>query len=79
MKSIKQINIENRPYYFFSDMINLISLYLIFNNVDVYIECNSIQKNNGDKYLIFASTHKNKEVSKSTQNFRMKLKIKLRQ
>ena len=37
------------------------------------------KKNNGDKYLIFASTHKNKEVSKSTQNFRMKLKIKLRQ
>ena len=33
------------------------SLYLIFNNVDVYIE-----ENNGNKYLIFASTDKSKEV-----------------
>ena len=23
MRSIKQINIENRPYYFFNDMINI--------------------------------------------------------
>ena len=33
------------------------SLYLIFNNVDAYIE-----DNNEDKYLIFASTDKNKEA-----------------
>ena len=33
------------------------SLYLIFNNVDAYIE-----KHNEDKYLIFASTDKNKEA-----------------
>ena len=33
------------------------SLYLIFNNVDVYIE-----ENNENKYLKFASTDKNKEV-----------------
>ena len=33
------------------------SLYLIFNNVDAYIE-----KYNEDKYLIFASTDKNKEA-----------------
>ena len=32
-------------------------LYLIFNNVDVYIE-----ENNENKYLIFASTDMNKEV-----------------
>ena len=43
------------------------SLYLVFNNVDGYIECNStecnsIGKNNENKYLIFASTDKNKEV-----------------
>ena len=31
--------------------------YLIFKNVDVYIE-----ESNGNKYLIFASTDKNKEV-----------------
>ena len=32
------------------------SLYLVFNNVDAYIE-----ENNKDKYLIFALTDKNKE------------------
>ena len=40
------------------------SLYLIFNNVDVYIECNSNEESNGNKYLIFASTDKNKQVLK---------------
>ena len=85
MKSIKHINIKNRPYYFFNDMINIKNfdsnfsnidkisfkstdaviykfryftmksfdhvnidsenpLYLIFNNVDGYIECNSIEE-----------------------------------
>ena len=33
------------------------SLCLVFNNVDAYIE-----KNNENKYLIFASTDKNKEA-----------------
>ena len=33
------------------------SLYLVFNNIDAYIE-----ENNEDKYLIFASTDKNKEA-----------------
>ena len=33
------------------------SLYLIFNNVEAYIE-----KDNEDKYLIFASTGKNEEA-----------------
>ena len=33
------------------------SLYLVFNNVDAYIE-----ENNNDKYLIFALTDKNKET-----------------
>ena len=37
-------------------------LYLIFDNVDGYIECNSIEESNGDKFLILASTNKNKEV-----------------
>ena len=55
------------------------SLYLIFNNVNGYIEYNSIEESNEDKYLIFASTVKNKEVLKSTHNIGMKLKIKLRQ
>ena len=38
------------------------SLYLVFNNVDGYTECNSTKKDNEDKYLIFASPDKNKEV-----------------
>ena len=33
------------------------SLYLVFNNVDAYIE-----ENKGNKYLIFALTDKNKEA-----------------
>ena len=41
-----------------------ISLYLIFNNVDGYIECNSTEESNEDKYLIFASTGKNKKAFK---------------
>ena len=45
------------------------SLYLIFNNLDGYIECNSTECNsseesNENKYLIFASTDKKKEVLK---------------
>ena len=38
------------------------SHYLIFNNVKGYIECNSTEESNKNKYLIFASTDKNKEV-----------------
>ena len=92
MKSIKQINIKNRLYYFFNGMTNtknfdsnLINidkisfkstntviynikyitinidsetpLYLSFNNTDGYIK-----ESNRDKYLIFASTDKNKKV-----------------
>ena len=43
-----RVNIHNKDY-----------LYLIFNNTDGYI-----RKTNEDKYLIFASTGKNKEVFK---------------
>ena len=88
MKTIRQINIENRQNYFFNDMTNindfdpsllnidevlfesneliiyditfiknlnnLHSLYLVFNNLDAYIE---------NRYLIFASTEKNKMLN----------------
>ena len=105
MMTFRQIKIENRPHYFFNDMINIkhfhpnlldidkISfkstdavvynikyitmknldnenidsenpLYLIFNNVDGYIECNSIEESNEDKYLIFVTTDNNKEELK---------------
>ena len=104
MKTIRQINIENRQGYFFNDMTNindfdpsllnidevlfesnklimhnikyiknlnsLNTLYLVFNNLDAYIE------NGGEnRYLIFASREKNKRMF--TQNFGMKLKNKL--
>ena len=99
MGNIKQINIKNRTYYIFNDMINIkildpnlikidkksyknigicyigyitinsISdyeninivnpLHLIIGDVDTYIE-----ENNGNKYLTFASTDKNKKVLK---------------
>ena len=105
MRSLRQVNIRNRPHYFFDDMINIKnfgpsllsidkisfkstdaviyhikyitmksldnenidsanSLYLIFNNVDGYIEFNPTEKSNEDKYLVFASKYKNKEVLK---------------
>ena len=46
MKSLEHINIDNEN-----------PVYLILNNVDGYTE-----ESNGDKYLSFASTDKNKEV-----------------
>ena len=92
MGNIKQINIKNRTYYFFDDMINIKyfdsnllkahtkpyknighitikctgdyesihtvnPLYFIIGEVDGYIE-----EKNGNKYLIFVSTDKNKVV-----------------
>ena len=50
MKSLAHVNLDNQN-----------SVYLIFNNVDAYIECNSIEESNGNKYLTFAETDKNKE------------------
>ena len=89
MKTIRQINTENRHNYFFNDLTNindfdpsllnidevllesnelsmydikyikilnsLNSLYLVFDNLDAYIE-----KSGVNRYLIFASTEKNK-------------------
>ena len=51
MKSLDNENIDSTN-----------SLYLIFNNVDGYIECNCTKESSEDKYLIFDSTGKNKEV-----------------
>ena len=76
MKTIRQVNIENRQCYFFNDMNideisfksdeliiygikyiknlnSLNTLYLVFNNLDAYIE-----KSGESRYLIFASTKK---------------------
>ena len=97
MGNIKQININNRTYYFFNDMINIkdfdssqlkidkksykkIGIYYIgyisINSISDYENINSvnplylviaevdgyIEENNGNKYLTFASTDKNKKV-----------------
>ena len=35
------------------------SLYLLFNNVDAYIEYNTTEDDSETKYLAFASTDKN--------------------
>ena len=102
MGNIKQINIKNRTYCFFNDMINaknfdsslLIDkksyknigiyyiryitiksirnyeninsvnpLYLIIGETDGYIE-----ENNGNKYITFPSTDKNKKVLEKYTN-----------
>ena len=109
MGNIKQINIKNRTYYFFNDMINIkdfdpglikidkksykhigiyhigyitiksisdcenISsvnpLYLMIGEVDGYIE-----ENNGNKYLTFTSTDKNKKALEKNTKPRDKIK-----
>ena len=51
MKNLGNENIDNAN-----------SLYFILDNVGGYIECNSTEENNENKYLIFASTDKNKKV-----------------
>ena len=94
MKTIRQINIENRQGCFFNEVANindfdqsllnidevsfkndelimynikyiknlnsLNTLYLVFNNLDAYIE-----KSGGNRYLIFTSTEKNKVMLKN--------------
>ena len=73
-KSYKNIDIYYTGYIAIQkidDYENIYSvnpLYLIINTADEYIE-----EKNGNKYLTFASTDKNKEVLKNTQNFGMRL------
>ena len=62
MKSLDNVNIQRGN-----------PLYLVFNNVDGYIE-----ESNGDKHLIFASTDKNKEVLEEYTELWDEIKIKLR-
>ena len=45
---------------YFKNVNNENSLYLVFNNVDAYIE-----ENNENKYLLFASTDENKKASEN--------------
>ena len=81
-KSYKNIDIYYIGYITMKDFdyvkINSVNpLYLIIGEEDGYIE-----EKKGNKYLTFASTNKNKKVLKevlSTQNFGMRLNIKLKQ
>ena len=51
-------------------------LYLNIDHASGYIECNSVEEKNGNKYLIFTSVDKHKEVLKNMQMFGMELKTK---
>ena len=106
MKTTRQLNIEDRSAYFFSDMINILdfdpsllkidevsfrndeliiydikyiknlnrlnTLYLVFNNLDGYFK-----KSGQDKYLITASTEKNRIMLENYREVLMRLKNKL--
>ena len=105
MGNIKQINIKNRTYYFFNDMIDikdfdprLIKIdkkksyknigiyhigYITIKSISDYKNINSVnplylnigdvggytEENNGNKYLTFASTDKNKKVLENYTKF----------
>ena len=47
---------------YFKNLYSSNSLYLVFNNVDAYIEGNSTEEKKENKYLTFASTDKNREA-----------------
>ena len=49
-------------------------MYLIINKADGYTECNSIEKSNGNKYLVFASTDENKKVLKKHTELKDEIK-----
>ena len=104
MGLVKQIDIKDRTYYFYNDMINIKKfdsnllkidkksykdigiynigyitvkkiddyeniysvnpLYLIVDHASGYIECNSAEEKEVNKYFIFDSTYENKELLK---------------
>ena len=65
---IGYIKIKNISDYKSSNSVN--PLYFTVGKTGEHIE-----EINGNRYLVFHSTDKNKEVSKNIQNFRMELKI----
>ena len=89
MRELKQINIKNRTYYFYNDMINNIGYITITKNDEyesiysvnpLYLRVNHaneyIEEKNGNKYLIFDSAGENKDLLKNTTIFGMELKTK---
>ena len=53
-------------------------LYLVIDEIDGFVECNSFEEKNGSKYLNVALTDSDKEVLKNMQKFGVELKIKLK-
>ena len=113
MGETKQINVKNRSYYFYNNLIDLKyfdakllkidkksyknighsiirkidycwslytvnPLYLNIDHASGYIECNSAEEKNGNKYLIFASVDKNKEVLKKYADVWNRIKNKIK-
>ena len=112
MGNIKQIDIKNQSYYFFSDLINIkkcdLSLVKIdkksFENIGIhyigyitmkdsdYVKINSVnplniiigeadgytEVKNGNKYLIFAPTDKNKKVIENSAELWNEIKFQIK-
>ena len=71
-KNIDIYNIVYSPFikigdYWSSFTLNL--LYLDIAHVSGYIECNSIEEKNGNKYLVLDDIDENKEVLKNMKKF----------
>ena len=79
MGIVRQIDIKNRSYYFYNDMINIKKfdsnllkstknhinpLYLTIAHASGYIERSSAEEKGVNKYLVFDSTDENKELLK---------------
>ena len=79
-KSYKNIGIYNIGYVTVKSIsdwenIDIVNpLYLMIGEADGYIECSSTEENNGNKYLTFASTDKNKKVLKIYTKLRDEIK-----
>ena len=75
--NIDRVSLENNDSViyeveYFKNLDSSNSLYLVFNNLDAYIE-----KSGENKYLIFTSTDKNRKALENYTELGMKLKNKL--
>ena len=59
--------------YIFKNLDGESSLYLVFNDVDTYFECND-----GNKYLVFTLTDKNREVLENYSELWNEIKEEIR-
>ena len=76
-KNIDIYNIVYSPFIKIGDYwssFTLNPLYLDIAHVSGYIECNSIEEKNGNKYLVLDDIDENKEVLKNVKKFGRLLK-----